>query len=218
MWYKYMMLGRPDHWLQSKGFSGEAVPVYNTMSTYGSTKSPCHSGLPLNIFHIFSQTSSELKSKFLGSKSSFWSLSIDSLRDSRSFTTARSVILNWQSVSQLTHNIDVLWPRAWHSVNHVCTTWLHCWGQKFKVKTGVGQANVDYVMHLKYFTWANSVENINGKVRRRKIYLWILLFVFYSDVIFVKKDKKAAKKFAFQNDDTWLLSIINSSPTVSAFI
>jgi len=31
--------------------------------------------------------------------------------------------------------------------------------------------------------------------------------VLYNDVIFVKKDKMAVKKFAFQNDDTWLLPI-----------
>jgi len=42
------------------------------------------------------------------------------------------------------------------------------------------------------------------------------MFVLYNDVIFVKKDKTAVKKFAFQNDDTWLLLIHHQqSPLLS---
>jgi len=33
------------------------------------------------------------------------------------------------------------------------------------------------------------------------------MFVLYNDVIFMKKDKTAVKKFVFQNDDTWVLPI-----------
>jgi len=42
-------------------------------------------------------------------------------------------------------------------------------------------------------------------MKRFDISLNSIMFVLYNDVIFVKKDKTAVKKFAFQNDDTWLL-------------
>jgi len=42
------------------------------------------------------------------------------------------------------------------------------------------------------------------------------MFVLYNDVIFMKKDKTAVKKFAFQNDDTWQLPIHHQrSPLLS---